>query len=53
MLIVNNNYLMNVHMYIFTVASTKGGVGKSTSVLNLAAVLLNQGKKVAVFDADS
>ena len=40
-------------MYIFTVASTKGGVGKSTSVLNLAAVLLNQGKKVAVFDADS
>lgn len=40
-------------MYIITVASTKGGVGKSTFVLNLATVLLNQGKKVAVLDADS
>ena len=40
-------------MYIITVASTKGGVGKSTVVLNLATVLLNQGKKVAVLDADS
>lgn len=40
-------------MYILTIASTKGGVGKSTFVLNLATVLLNQGKKVAVLDADS
>jgi chromosome partitioning protein len=40
-------------MYIITIASTKGGVGKSTFVLNLATVLLNQGKKVAVLDADS
>lgn len=40
-------------MYIITIASTKGGVGKSTLVLNLATVLLNQGKKVAVLDADS
>lgn len=40
-------------MYIITIASTKGGVGKSTFVLNFATVLLNEGKKVAVLDADS
>ncbi len=40
-------------MYIITIASTKGGVGKSTFALNLATILLNQGKKVAVLDADS
>ena len=40
-------------MYIITIASTKGGVGKSTFVLNLATALLKQGKKVAVLDADS
>ncbi|MBP7190484.1 MAG: ParA family protein [Rickettsiaceae bacterium] len=40
-------------MAIITVASTKGGVGKSTFILNLATVMLNQGKKVAVLDADS
>lgn len=40
-------------MYIITVASTKGGVGKSTLVLNLATSLLNQGRKVVVLDADS
>lgn len=40
-------------MPIITIASTKGGVGKSTFILNLATVMLNQGKKVAVLDADS
>lgn len=39
-------------MYILTIASTKGGVGKSTLVLNIATVLLKQGKKVAILDAD-
>jgi chromosome partitioning protein len=39
-------------MPIITVASTKGGVGKSTFVLNLAVALLYEGKKVAVLDAD-
>ncbi|MGV2433289.1 MAG UNVERIFIED_CONTAM: ParA family protein [Rickettsiaceae bacterium] len=40
-------------MYIITVASTKGGVGKSTFILNLATLMLNKGKKVAVLDADA
>lgn len=40
-------------MYIMTIASTKGGVGKSTFILNLATVMLDKGKKVAILDADS
>lgn len=39
-------------MKIITVASTKGGVGKSTFVLNLATTLLKLGHKVAALDAD-
>lgn len=40
-------------MPIITVASTKGGVGKSTFILNLAIVFLNQGKRVVILDGDS
>ena len=40
-------------MTIITIASTKGGVGKSTFVLNLATSLIKDGKKVAVLDADA
>ena len=40
-------------MSIFTIASTKGGVGKSTFILNLATVIQNTGKKVAILDADA
>jgi chromosome partitioning protein len=40
-------------MNIFTIASTKGGVGKSTFILNLATVIQNTGKKVAILDADA
>lgn len=40
-------------MYITTVASTKGGVGKSTFILNLATLMVDKGKKVAVLDADA
>lgn len=40
-------------MAIITIASTKGGVGKSTFVLNLATALIRDGKKVAILDADA
>jgi chromosome partitioning protein len=39
-------------MYIITIASTKGGVGKSTFTINLATAMAQNGIKVAVLDAD-
>ena len=37
---------------VFTITSVKGGVGKTTTLLNLAGVCSNMGKRVLVIDLD-
>lgn len=37
---------------VFTIASVKGGTGKTTTVLNLAGTFSEQGKKVLIIDLD-
>jgi ATP-binding protein involved in chromosome partitioning len=47
-----NPYARASVKYALMMISAKGGVGKSTMTVNLAAALMARGKKVGIFDAD-
>jgi len=51
--IINSKNLKKQHVFkVITVTSGKGGVGKSSFVVNLAVALRLRGLKVAILDAD-
>lgn len=50
--LTQNHQINNSKTKVVTISSGKGGVGKSTLTSNMAYILAQQGKKVAIFDAD-
>ena len=49
---LNNKWEIAGVKHIIAISSGKGGVGKSTTAVNIALALANQNLKVALFDAD-